>query len=353
MVAHFEHMFHLGRPKFLMYSNVIYTVGVAAAYKSNPNLPFNLWSYIWICLLVHAIHAMTHYFNEYYDYEADCANKNPSPWTGGSRVLVEGKVKPKVSLLIGRLICAIVLSNAVIYYGVSGNVPATVTIVLGVIFGHGYSAWPLRTSRIGLGEATVCLVLNILVPLVGYQSHDPSSPFGNRLLWPILLPLLPIQYVRMMVMNMADLEPDKITGKLTLVARIGMQLSCVIHGIGIVFAYILHVWLYIYGYLSTVVFLLMLLPAPIGLRQIRNVCIRPWKFDNPFWSSQHNILSMAMALAGILLSGGRPLSGTSWALIFPLVLISISVPVLFKKIVEAAKAHDSLKRNIVKFAREE
>jgi 1,4-dihydroxy-2-naphthoate octaprenyltransferase len=85
--------FRLGRPKFLMFSNCIYTVGVAAAYKTNPSLTFNLWLYLWVCLLVHAIHAMTHYFNEYYDYEADCANKNPSPWTGGSRVLVEGKVE--------------------------------------------------------------------------------------------------------------------------------------------------------------------------------------------------------------------------------------------------------------------
>ena len=49
---------------------------------------------------------------------------------------------------------------------------------------------------------------------------------------------------------------------------------------------------------------------------------------------------MAMALAGILSSGGRPLSGTSWALVFPLILISVSVPVLFKKIVEATKAND-------------
>ena len=72
--------------------------------------------------------------------------------------------------------------------------------------------------------------------------------------------------------------------------------------------------------------------------------IRPWKFENPFWSSQHSMLSMTMPLAGILLSGGRPLSGTSWALIFPLALISISVPVLFKKIVDAAKAHKSFNK---------
>jgi 1,4-dihydroxy-2-naphthoate octaprenyltransferase len=126
---------------------------------------------------------------------------------------VEGKLKPKVALLIGRLLSLIVLSNAVIYYGITGNVPATITIVLGVIFGHGYSAWPLNTSRRGLGEASVSLVLGILVPLGGYLSHDPSSPFGNSLLWPILLPLLPIQFVRMMVMNMADVESDKISGK--------------------------------------------------------------------------------------------------------------------------------------------
>ena len=50
-----------------------------------------------------------------------------------------------------------------------------------------------------------------------------------------------------------------------------MKLSCIIHGIGIVLAYILHLWLYIYGYLSTVTFLLMLIPAPIGLRQVRSV----------------------------------------------------------------------------------
>lgn len=58
------------------------------------------------------------------------------------------------------------------------------------------------------------------------------------------------------------------TGKLTLVARIGLQSSCLIHGVGIAFAYILHTCLYAYGYLSTITFLLMLIPAPIGLRQV-------------------------------------------------------------------------------------
>lgn len=205
-------IFRLGRPKFLMYSNVIFTIGVVAAYKNKPDSNFQLSFYIWVCLLAHSIHAMTHYFNEFYDYEADCANKNPSPWTGGSRVLVEGKMKPEVSLYIARLIALFVVTNVAVIYIVYGNTPLCVTILLGVIFAHGYSAWPLVTSRRGLGEVTVCLVLNVLAPLTGYQSLDPESPLGSSLLWPILLSMLPMQYVRIMVMNMADYEGDEVAG---------------------------------------------------------------------------------------------------------------------------------------------
>jgi NhaP-type Na+/H+ or K+/H+ antiporter len=71
------------------------------------------------------------------------------------------------------------------------------------------------------------------------------------------------------------------------------------------------------------------------------VLVRPKDFSNPFWSSQHNILSMAMALAAVLLSGGRPLSGEAWALVFPLVLVSVLVPVLLVEIVKAGKAQEA------------
>lgn len=50
---------------------------------------------------------------------------------------------------------------------------------------------------------------------------------------------------------------------------------------------------------------------------------------------------MAMALMAVLLSGGRPLTGKSWALVFPLVLVSISVPVLLMKIIDAARTNEA------------
>ena len=212
--ARLKEMLYLSRPKFLMYSSVMYTVGVAAAYKTNAESTFSLWSYIWMCLLVHTIHAMTHYFNEYYDYEVDCANKNPSPWTGGSRVLVKGKLKPEVALYIGRLIVLIALANVAILYVKTRNTPLCMTSVLVMVLAHGYSAWPLKMSRRGLGEITVCFILNVVTPLVGYQSLDPRSPLGCAFLWPILLFLLPTQFVRMMVMNLADYDSDKLSGEI-------------------------------------------------------------------------------------------------------------------------------------------
>ena len=217
-VSQLKDVIRLGRPKFIVYSSVMFTIGAAVAYKNNVELIFHLPLYIWTCLLVPALHVMAHYFNEFYDYEADLANKNPSSWTGGSRVLVEGKLKPEVSLFVGRIIALAILANVIILYHITGNVPLTITLILGVTLSHGYSAGPLKTSRRGLGELTICFVLNVLAPLSGYQFLDRGSPFGSASLWPILLYLLPIQFIRMMVMNMADYEGDSIAGQYSVVS---------------------------------------------------------------------------------------------------------------------------------------
>ena len=57
-------------------------------------------------------------------------------------------------------------------------------------------------------------------------------------------------------------------GKRTLAVRLGMGLASKVHGVGMVLAYILHVLLFYAGYISTLTFLLMLVPAPIGIRQV-------------------------------------------------------------------------------------
>lgn len=70
------------------------------------------------------------------------------------------------------------------------------------------------------------------------------------------------------------------TGKRTLVVRLGMDLASKIHAAGTMFAYIFHIWLYYAGFISTLTFLLLLTPAPIGLQQVTlfsrvlSVCVK-------------------------------------------------------------------------------
>ena len=59
-----------------------------------------------------------------------------------------------------------------------------------------------------------------------------------------------------------------LTGKRTLVVRLGMNVSSKVHGVGMVVAYVFHIWLFYAGYISKFTFFLMLIPAPIGLRQV-------------------------------------------------------------------------------------
>ena len=59
-----------------------------------------------------------------------------------------------------------------------------------------------------------------------------------------------------------------IAGKRTLVVRLGLDVASSIHAAGMVFAHIFLVWLFYAAYMSKITFLLLLIPAPIGLRQV-------------------------------------------------------------------------------------
>jgi len=88
----------------------------------------------------------------------------------------------------------------------------------------------------GLGELIVTLVLNTLVPLLGYCLQAGGLTANTLLL--VLIPLGIIEYIRMMVMNMADWRSDATTWKKTLVVRIGIENAVRIHGVGMVVAYL-------------------------------------------------------------------------------------------------------------------
>ena len=71
---------------------VLYGLGAALAVAGGA--PLDRWRYVLGQLVVTATQLMTHYANDYFDLEADRANRTPTRWSGGSRVLPDGALPP-------------------------------------------------------------------------------------------------------------------------------------------------------------------------------------------------------------------------------------------------------------------
>jgi 1,4-dihydroxy-2-naphthoate octaprenyltransferase len=207
----------LGRPLFLGGGLIFHLLGVLMALYAGADL--NLAVLIWGQVAITGAQLMTHYGNEYYDLEADRANPNPTHWAGGSRVLVEGWLPPRVALAAARVFGVLSLA-ATLVLGVwfQASWQALAVLLLSVFLAWEYSAPPLKLHSRGLGELTVAVIVPVLTPLTGYTLQA-----GQLAVLPLLVvfPLACLQFVMILGINFPDAAGDWQTDKYTLVIRLG------------------------------------------------------------------------------------------------------------------------------------
>ncbi|EAU67279.1 putative 1,4-dihydroxy-2-naphtoate octaprenyl transferase homolog [Stigmatella aurantiaca DW4/3-1] len=214
-------------------------------------------------------------------------------------MLVKGLLEPKLSLHIAYALAGVSLVLALLMPTLS----ARILCLLAIFFSWEYSAPPLRLEALGLGEFTVTLVLNTLVPLLGYCLQSGGLQPHPLLL--VLIPLGIIEYIRMMVMNMADWESDATTWKKTLVVRIGIENAVKVHGVGMVLAYLSLIPLSLWG-VPLLVILALASTAYMGLRYAYRLQQGAWRQKGTMWripyvASTHNGLGGSAALIGMIL----------------------------------------------------
>lgn len=207
----------LGRPKFLIGGFVFYGLGAALAMAAG--MPFDASLYAWGQLVVTAAQLMTHYANDFFDLEADRANRTPTQWSGGSRVLPDGELPAAVALAAALVFGFVALGATVVLAIRAADRPLLVPVaVVMTTLAWGYSAPPLRLAARGLGELTTAAVVTLCVPMLGYYLQ--AGEVHARLFAVCLLPCL-LQFAMLLAIELPDAAGDAIAGKRTLVVRLG------------------------------------------------------------------------------------------------------------------------------------
>ncbi|WP_439679416.1 prenyltransferase [Embleya sp. MST-111070] len=288
----------LARLRFLLYNMLPVALGGAVAVHEGHRIDLGWYAlaqgFAWVT------HLMTHYCNEYFDLDADRANRYHTPWTGGSRALVDGLVRPIVSLSTA----FVLLAGAVFVAVAMPTLPTRLTAAAGITLAWFYTAPPLRLNYRGLGELTVAVGLNGIWPIVAVSLLAGGVP-GLILL--ILAPTALLQAARMMVMNLADIESDARVGKRTLPVLLGPRRVIVIFTLCQITAYAALVVFALAGWVPWPVCAAMAGTAPLSVWLVGRLRSGALADHDPrrmtpvvFWASNHVALIVCAALVGVL-----------------------------------------------------
>jgi 1,4-dihydroxy-2-naphthoate octaprenyltransferase len=264
----------LGRPLFLVGGFLLYGLGALVAARAGADV--DLGRYAAGQLAVTAFQLMTHYANDYFDFEADLANPTPTRWSGGSRVLV-GRHIPRWAALATAVVLAGAGLATSIYLATRPGSGALVLPGLGVMWllAWEYSAPPLRLHSTGLGELDATVVVTALVPFAGYYLQAPTLA-GLHLLLLAIAPLCALQFAMLVAIELPDAAGDAQAGKRTLVVRLGGYRGARVYAAFTALAYLTLPLLAAAG-LPPLVAAAVALPAPIALWRIRRVLHGDWR----------------------------------------------------------------------------
>jgi 1,4-dihydroxy-2-naphthoate octaprenyltransferase len=286
----------LGRLHFLGAGFLLHALGASVAWAGGA--PFNGPVYAWTQLAITATQLMTHYANEYFDLAADRANRTPTRWSGGSRILPFSALPPRVALYTSIVLMAVALCAAIVLAAVIQTGALTLPLLLlALALAWFYSAPPIRLHSRGLGELAAAFVVTGLTPLVGYYTQA-----GRLELLPFLAaaPLVCLQFAMLIAINFPDAAGDAEAGKRTLVVRLGGRAGAFLRSAAVILAYLLLPVLTAQGLplLAAIAFLPL---TPLALWQVWRMAradwARPSRWNSlAFWSVAHLIGAIVLEL---------------------------------------------------------
>jgi 1,4-dihydroxy-2-naphthoate octaprenyltransferase len=209
------------RLQFYPMTFIAYTSGALGASLNGYGFDsFLFWlGYTWLF----ALEIATVLSNDYFDYRSDLQNEFFSPFTGGSRVIVEGQLSFKqVRRGIAATVCASIILFMILLINVK-EISGALSALCGVLFvlALGYTVPPFKLSYRGFGEVTVGVTHSFAVIACGYlfQGGNIADSFPWLLGVPLFFAVLP----SITLSGIPDHDADKAVSKRTLAVRFGRK----------------------------------------------------------------------------------------------------------------------------------
>jgi len=183
---------------------------------------FHLLNFVLALLGSCFFHIATNVANDYFDYKSgnDAANRSgTSPFSGGSRMVLEGLVSPRKALAVSFIFAA--LGSAIGLY-LNFTTPGNWVLLFGFtgfILLYSYNGFPLRLVNKGLGEIAIFLGWGPLMVLGAY--YVQAQGFSSW--WPVIvsIPSGILTTLVLLINEFADKEADVSTGRKTWVILFG------------------------------------------------------------------------------------------------------------------------------------
>jgi 1,4-dihydroxy-2-naphthoate polyprenyltransferase len=160
--------------------------------------------------------------NDYADFETDKLNQDFLIFTGGSRVLVEGDLKPqslKKASIAMAVSCLLMASLASF---LTMRLTPLILTGIGLLLLWFYSFKPVQMSYRGFGETLQMIGVGLFLPLIAFSFH--GGAFSTFPLWLAFL-TLPGQLAMAISTSLPDVVSDRKSGKKTTVVNLGSKAS--------------------------------------------------------------------------------------------------------------------------------
>lgn len=268
-------------------------MGILLAVSSGVDFSFDLFIFGYTIML--PAHLGLSYSNNYFDIEVDKYN-SPISISGGSKILIETPELRKTCLLIALflMLFSLILSIFFIFL-YNFSILFFFFILFANLLGFFYSAPPIRLAYRGLGEIANIITIGFLMPGIGYLVIKGGFDLFY-FVFTFTLFFYGLEFI--LLVEMPDIEGDKIGKKNTLIVKKGIKFGYKLILICLLVSSVYYLFISFTGIFSeyinfSLVFLISLIPMIFAIKGWSKMVFNA---ENILKFAIKNIITLLLAL---------------------------------------------------------